>query len=440
MPTKTAALVLAAALALTGCATGSGDPEAGASTPTASATSATGPSAVSARWQGQPVTTAEMSAADAKALDEATAKALAAETDGATAYIVGVWDPQKGWHIAAAGTTGKDGQPITADNHMYIGSVTKTATAAAVLQLVDQGKLSLDDTIAEVLPDLAKEFPDIAPVTVRSLLDMSSGIPDYINVEEGGILPGYLKDPSRGYTSAQLIQTALAANPVAPQGTAGYSNTNYIILGELLATITGKTPAQAVNDTLGQLGLTQTTLNPDPVAPLPEPGSQGYYGAEEGQNAKELGFDYGATTDVTGWNKSWAGTAGGISTTAADLAKFAGTGFGTSLLSEPLAQARLTGATMGDFSLVVGLYGLGIGVRGDWVGHEGQLIGWEANSWYNTKSGAAVVVLTNSSGSMDNAMTALTAYYPELATYWNPDPSALASARNLPGGSATPTS
>ena len=208
----------------------------------------------------------------------------------------------------------------------------------------------------------------------------------------------------------------------------------------MLAKVTGKTPAQAVNDTLAQLGLTQTALNPDPVAALPDPGSQGYYGAEEGKNAKKLGYDYGADTDVTDWNKSWAGTAGGISTTAADLAKFAGTGFGTTLLSEPLAKDRLTGASLGDFSLVVGLYGLGIGVRGDWVGHEGQLIGWEANSWYNTKTGAAVVVLTNSSGSITNALTTLTDYYPELATYWDPTPEEMAVAKNFPEGYPGPSS
>lgn len=438
MPKRTLAPVVAvsvaAALALAGCAAGSG------ASSSASSTASTSASAAAARWAGPQVTTTPMSAADAKALDVATAKALAKDKDGATAYIVGIWDPDKGFHIAAAGTTGKDGAPITAENYMYIGSVSKTATAAAVLQQVDQGKLSLDDTVADVLPDLAKEFPDISAVTVRRLLDMSSGIPDYVNVEKGGILGTYLKDPHESFTSAQLIKAALDANPVAEAGSAGYSNTNYIILGEMLATVTGKSPAQAVNDTLAQLGLTQTTLNPDPVAPLPDPGSQGYYGAEEGENAKALGFDYGKSTDVTGWNKSWAGTAGGISTTAADLAKFAGTGFGTTLLSEQLDKDRLTGASLGDFSMVVGLYGLGIGIRGDWVGHEGQLIGWEAYSWYNTKTGAAVVVLTNSSGSMANAMSVLTGYYPELATYWNPTPEAMASAKNQPGGYTVPSS
>lgn len=426
---KTAVLVLSGALSVglvaAGCA------QSGTSPATSRPVSGSG-SAGAEYWAGPAVTTTPMSARDAQALDAATSAALSADEDGATGFIIGVWDPVKGFHIAAAGTDSTAGAPMRTDTHMYIGSVTKTATAAAVLQLVDARSLSLDDTVTTVLPDLAAEFPALAPVTVRRLLDMSSGIPDYANVEKGGILPIVWADPAHTFTNHDLIKIALESNPVAPLGTAGYSNTNYIILGEMLAKRTGGTPSAAVNATLSKLGLTQTTLNPDPTSALPSPGSAGYYGAAEGLNAAAHGYNYGATTDVTGWNRSWAGTAGGISSTAEDLAKFAASGFGTTLLSPSLAAERTTGVTLGDFSAAVGLYGLGVGVRGDWLNHEGQLIGWEAFAFYNRRTGAVAAILTNSSGSMPSAQAVLKPYFPEIATYWDPTKAELAAARNTP--------
>lgn len=383
-------------------------------------------------WSGPTVTSTPMSASDAQALDAATATALKSDKDGATGFIIGVWDPVKGFHISSAGLDSRAGSPMGTENHMYIGSITKTITATSILQLVDQGKIKLDATVAEILPDLVKEFPQIAPVKVRQLLNMSSGIPDYVNVDEGGTLPIMWENPYHNFTSRDLIKIALETSPMSDPGTPGYSNTNFIILGEILAKVTGKIPATAINSTLGQLGLAQTLLNPDSMSQLPRPGSAGYYGAEEGKLAEKNGYNYGADTNVSSWNRSWAGTAGGASSTASDLAKFASTGFGTTLLSPTLGKERVTGVTLGDFSALVGLYGLGVGVRGDWLNHAGQLIGWESNAFYNSKTGAVAVLLTNSSSAMASAQPVVSSYFPELTFFWDPTPEEVAKAKITP--------
>lgn len=415
------ALCLVATGGLAGCSSDSGS----------SSSSSASPSSTIKTWKGLPLTDKPMAEADAKKLDDALAAAMKTDKDGASGAIVGIWDPAKGFHIASTGTVSKGGAPMTPDTHMFIGSITKTATAASVLRLVDEGKLNLEDTIEKVLPDLAKDHPEIAAVTVRRLLDMSSGIPDYVNVPNSSALKAIQTDPKTAFTTKELIDSALKDNKAKAPGKAEYSNTNFIILGDILAKLTGKSPEEAINDTFAALELSNTKM-PGPTDPLPEPGSHGYYGEEEGANAKAAGFNYGADTDVTDWNRSWAGAAGGAYVTAADLAKFASSGFGTSLLSEPLAKDRLTGVSLGLFSLEAGLYGLGIGVREDWIGHGGQLIGWESNAFYNTKTGAVMVALTNSSGSINAARQAAKPFFPEISTSWSPSAEVVASAKNPP--------
>ncbi|MEK9736450.1 MAG: serine hydrolase, partial [Candidatus Nanopelagicales bacterium] len=92
-----------------------------------------------------------MSDADASALDSAVTQALAEGLDGAPGAWVGVWLPDKGVHVAAYGKA-TDSADATLEDHNYIGSLTKTATATAVLQLVDQGTIALTDTVADLDP------------------------------------------------------------------------------------------------------------------------------------------------------------------------------------------------------------------------------------------------------------------------------------------------
>ena len=110
-----------------------------------------------------------------------TEEALAASV-GTPGVLIAVSHPELGFWSAAIGDAEVDADPMTLDHHSRIGSVTKTMTAVAILQLVEAGSLSLDDTVADVVPDVADEFPPTADITVEHLLSMTSGLPDYANL------------------------------------------------------------------------------------------------------------------------------------------------------------------------------------------------------------------------------------------------------------------
>ena len=125
---------------------------------------------------------------------------------------------------------GGGGTPVTPDNLWQIGSNTKAFTAATILQLEAEGKLTIDQTVGRWLP----QYPAWKNVTIRRLLNMTSGIPGYNLVPAW--LRDYVKNPKRNFTIAQLIAYVYPENnPNAPPPTHGYdySNTNYL-LAELI--------------------------------------------------------------------------------------------------------------------------------------------------------------------------------------------------------------
>ena len=158
-----------------------------------------------------------------------------------------------------------------ADDHFVWGSVTKVVTGTAVLRLADAGKLSLEDAIpplidpfiakmkvsnpAQNFTSLADLFgPDVAKVTVRDLLGMKSGIPDYDTASPSGQTPtdSFRADayahPNRSYSPTELLQEPWCATGhlLFPPGVCNtkkyyncYSSTNYVLLGLLLAQAAG---------------------------------------------------------------------------------------------------------------------------------------------------------------------------------------------------------
>ncbi len=126
-----------------------------------------------------------------------------------------------------------------------IGSITKTFVATTVLQLVDEGRLSLDDPIGRWLPDIVPDELG-TEVTVRMLLNHTSGIGNYTNA----MINSYAAiDQMRvtTYAPADLVAIGLALPPTnAPGARFSYSNTNYLLAGLLIETITGNDAAAEV--------------------------------------------------------------------------------------------------------------------------------------------------------------------------------------------------
>lgn len=120
--------------------------------------------------------------------------------------------------------------PVTPDTVFQTGSVGKQFTAAAVMVLVDEGKLSLDDPVTKFWPDAG---PWWRPVTVRHLLTHTSGMPNFE--------PGVTIDLRKDYTDEEFARMALALKPdFAPGSRWGYSNPGYVLLGCLVGEVTGR--------------------------------------------------------------------------------------------------------------------------------------------------------------------------------------------------------
>lgn len=371
-----------------------------------STSEATSPEATAGESADVEVPTAPMSDADAAALDAAAAEGLEAAAGQLPGMWVGVWDPDKGVHLAAYGDAVAESVPATIEDTGRIGSITKTFTATAVLQQVAAGTLSLDDTIADVLPGLADEAPEIADITVEQLLSMRSGIPEY----EYAVVPQVLADPTAVIDLHEVIVDTVNSG-IEPAGTAMYSTTNYLILGEMLAETTGQ-PVEDVLDTLAtETGLTTTALPVDDEFAMPDPSSAGYVNefAAEGLNAE--GIDVEPLGDVSSYNPTWGGAGGSMYSTIEDLGVWAATGFGNELLPPELATQRLEASPLPE-----GIdYGLGIIDYGNgWYGHTGEILGWSSIAAHNNATGATFVAYVNESGSLLATAGPALAAFPDL--------------------------
>lgn len=353
-------------------------------------------------WTGPAPTTTPMSAADAKAIDDIGAQIMAATEKDLPGFWIGVWDSKKGFYVNAYGKAALPDTAATVDDHSRIGSISKTFTTATAMRLVDQGKLTMDSTIEEVLPDLATQYPDLAPVTVTQLINMTSGIAEYVN--SGAVFKSVIKDPQHAWTPAEIIDLSQTLEN-AKIGTPGYTSTATVILGEMIAKVSGQSLEDAINQTAKDAGLAQTALPAASDAAMPAPASHGYVFAPGVAELKQVGAVVKPGTDVYDWSPSWGGAAGAMYSTVGDLGTWAGTGFGSTLLSKQLGDARLAGPTTKNDG---GEYGMGVLHWGDdWVGHTGQIIGWESFAAYNVKTGDVIVLVVNETGSLQNPLLGL---------------------------------
>jgi len=353
-------------------------------------------------WTGPTPTTKPMSATDAKAIDDVAAQIATATGKDLPGFWIGVWDAKKGFYVNAYGKAALPDTAATVDDHNRIGSVSKTFTTATIMRLVDQGKLTMDSTIEQVLPDLAKQYPDLAPITITQLTNMTSGIAEYVN--SGAVFKSVIKDPQRAWTPAEIIDLSQTL-PNAKIGTPGYTSTATVILGEMITAVSGQSLEDAINQTAKDAGLTQTALPATDDAAMPAPASHGYVFAPGVAELKQVGAVVKPGTDVYDWSPSWGGAAGAMYSTVGDMGTWAGTGFGSTLLSKQLGDARLSGPTTKNAG---GEYGLGLLHWGDnWVGHTGQIVGWESFAAYNVKTGDVIVLMVNETGSLQNPLLGL---------------------------------
>ncbi len=185
--------------------------------------------------------------------------------------------------------------PMTVDHHVRIGSVTKSVTAAVVLQLVSEGAVELDAPVAQYLgDDWAPGYEHAAAVTVRDLLGHTSGFVEYAFDAQFYRLAAPRLDEQ--ISPQEILEFAAEYGPVAELGTEyHYNTTGYIAAGLLIEAVTGNTAAAELRSRVFEpLGLEHVYLTPDEFSP--EPTANGYVGGT-------IGYLMGPLLGLTGDNQ-----------------------------------------------------------------------------------------------------------------------------------------
>ncbi|MFG1616381.1 serine hydrolase domain-containing protein [Nonomuraea wenchangensis] len=228
---------------------------------------------------GAPPATASTAAAPVKVGNVQKAMEDLVKTGHVVGAIGEVYVDGKRVGKGSAGSRLLDGKggAIPASARYWIGSQTKAMTATAVLQLVREGKLSVDDKLSEVLPEVAeKDLVERADeITVRNLIQLTSGIPDYIGPDTS--------DPTRNYRPTDLLAASRKNARPVEVGTFNYSNSNYILLGMIIEKLSGRSLAAELNRRLfAPLGMRHTYLPTKAGQGIKGPHGHGYAPDETG--------------------------------------------------------------------------------------------------------------------------------------------------------------
>ncbi|MEU4731771.1 serine hydrolase domain-containing protein [Streptomyces sp. NPDC023588] len=275
------------------------------------------------------------------------------------------------------------GAPVPVDGQVRIGSNTKTFVAVVVLQLVAERRLDLDAYVDTYLPGLVRgEGIDGRHITVRQLLQQTSGLPNYSN---------YLGDDVRYYDPRELLATALRHPADFDPGKRWkYSNTNYVLAGLIVQEVTGRPLAEEIDRRIvRRIGLRHTYFPAPGDASIREPHPHGYY--RESADAP--------LRDITEIDPSWGWAAGQMVSTNSDLNRFFGALLAGRLLpAEQLDQMRSTVPAEETFGPGA-RYGLGLVSRplpcgGLSWGHGGSFPGYESRGGVTDDGRAANVTVT----------------------------------------------
>jgi D-alanyl-D-alanine carboxypeptidase len=270
-------------------------------------------------------------------------------------------------------------RPITPNSVFRLGSITKQFTAAVVLQLVQEGRISLDDPVSRFLPGYPQPG---ASATVRQLLNHTSGIQSYTGI------PGWMaeENTSRARTTAEMIAVFRDLPSPAPPGQAwAYNNSGYVLLGAIIESVTGKTWHQAVAERIaGPLRL----------------GTIGYGVDRESAPAMARGYtgQDGNVRPARRIHMSVPHAAGALVGTVGDLARWARALHHGRVVSPALYAAMTSPASLPEGRTHPYGFGLGIEqVRGrSTIEHGGGIFGFSTYGTYVPSEDLFVAVLANS--------------------------------------------
>jgi D-alanyl-D-alanine carboxypeptidase len=300
--------------------------------------------------------------------------------DGVPGVIIMTRRGQQVSNVVAGLADKATGQPMQPQDKVRIGSITKTFVATVVLQLAAERRLSLNDSVQKWLPGVITGHGyHPAQITIRQLLQQTSGIQDYTSA------PGFLTEANLAKTwqPQQLVDIALRLGP--PVHGWLYSDTNYILLGMIIQKVTGRSPVTEISRRiLVPLGLHDTSF-PLTSKQIPAPYAHGYYGSLD-------------VTNLVSPSIAW--TAGAMISTVDDVARFYRALLDGRLLPPAQQRELLAAIPVNDTGeLFAEHYGLGIySVQlscGTAWGHDGGIIGFKTFAYTSPDGNRQAVIVYN---------------------------------------------
>jgi D-alanyl-D-alanine carboxypeptidase len=310
-----------------------------------------------------------------KAVSDSVIQAQDLHIPGMVALVV---DKTKGidWVYTAGVSDIPQNLPMNESYIFRIGSNTKTMTGTVLLQLVDEGKLRLEDTLSKFFPT----FPKADSISIKMLCNMTSGYFNYSEAPEFG--DSMTANPAKVWQPMELLNIAFAHNFYFPVGQGfHYSNTNTIILGLLIEQLTGTDlKTQITNRIMSPLGLENSGFITSGTE-LPGVHGRGYYGGSyvEGDDQTEY-------IDV-----SWGWSAGSGYSTPRELQRYVEAMVEGEFLSDTLQHRRLTDMVENSF----GGYGLCLVHRGTFYGHNGGIPGFTSSMYHSIEKNCTIIIYFN---------------------------------------------
>lgn len=336
-----------------------------------------------------------------------------------TGAVLALRQPHRIQFDGASGRVGLRNANATQPNARFrAGSITKLFTAVLVLQLVDEGRIALSDSLPALWPEIAKNAPHADDITLERLLNHTSGLTDFAS--QPGFLAAVRTDPHRHWEPEELVAIALAAGPVHPPGGDWYyASTNYVILGSIAERASGLSLPELLHTKITRpLGLTNTTYPSDQRLDAP------YLGGAQDTDAD------GDLDDVTDWDPSYAGAAGTVITTSADLCAFLSALMHGTLLRAPTLERMLQPVPTDREGAG---YGLGITVLGDELyGHAGLLPGYTAGAFIHRDADVSVALCLNAGDEANAGLSLLLRAFDEVGVELSPRAEAALRTANFP--------
>ena len=283
------------------------------------------------------------------------------------------------------------GQAPPMDGEVRVGSNTKTFVAVVVMQMVQEGKVGLDEPIETYLPGLIRgEGIDGSKITVRQLLQHTSGLPEYTDT--------YLSSRAAESENMQhyvpprdLLDTALGKPAAFEPGTQWkYTNTNYIVLGMLIERVSQRPVGEQIDERIvKKLGLSHTYLPAPGEEKIRGTHPQGYHLSAEGK-----------LEDITEMDPAWGWAAGAMVSTPSELNTFFQAVLDGRLLTQASIDEMKNGAVDASSHLGSGtVYGLGLIGRslscgGTAWGHGGTIYGYQTDNAVGPDGTAVTVAVT----------------------------------------------